>query len=165
MRRLLEFSSCGDEWPCQQCVNGAYPRAGSTAMPTGLPAPVGEPLLVIRVFLYCTSPLNFKTCSSAHTKKCLSSKLNTCSGFLLQFIAKTYSNLNRLRGWICVVKVQRYPVQSQANRGAKHGCRGKLCPVSAVWLHPVDLTLRDRGKLTSATQQYVFIPSVSSSEN
>lgn len=41
--------------------NGAYPRAGSTAMPTGLPAPVGEPLFVIRVFLYCTSPLNFKT--------------------------------------------------------------------------------------------------------
>lgn len=81
MRRLLELSSCGDEWPCQQCVNGAYPRAGSTAMPTGLPAPVGEPLFVIRVFLYCTSPLNFKTCSSerAHSEVFLSSKSSTHS--------------------------------------------------------------------------------------
>lgn len=59
-----------------------------------------------------------------------------------QFIDQSYCNLNRLRSWICVVKILCYPVQSQANRGAKDGCRGKLSPVSAVWLHPVDLTLK-----------------------
>lgn len=61
------------------------------------------------------------------------------------------SHLNRLCSWISVVKVLGYPVQSQADRRAKNGCWGKLCPVSAIWLHPVDLTLRDRGKLFSAT--------------
>lgn len=82
---------------------------------------------------------------------------------LWQFSAKTHCNLNRLRSWICVVKILRYPVQSQANGGAKDGCRGKLSPVSAVWLHPVDLTLRDRGKLSNATVCILFHQSLQAS--
>lgn len=129
----------------------AYPRAGSTAMPTGLPAPVGEPLFVISVFRYCTSPLNFKTWPSTNTNRC-----NCCTLFSYykfnyrtkkcfikipkSVITVKKSNrikyylfyLNRLCSWIGVIQILCHPVQSQANRGAQNGCRGKLCPVSTI---------------------------------
>lgn len=38
-----------------------YPLAGSTDKPIGIPAPREVPSLVIRVFLYITSPCSFRT--------------------------------------------------------------------------------------------------------
>lgn len=41
-----------------------YPLAGSTVKPIGIPAPREVPSLVIRVFLYITSPCSFRTYSN-----------------------------------------------------------------------------------------------------
>lgn len=130
-------------------LNEAYPRAGSTAMPTGLPAPLGEPLFVIRVFRYCTSPLNFRTWPSTNTNRCGYCAEQLCCDTAPSLLLPCYKyHLNRLCSRIGVVQVLCYPVQRQTNRRAQDGCRCKLGPIGTIRLHPVDLTL-DGGKTKS----------------